>query len=52
MVSPFVAPGSFNDTGYNHYSLLRTIEDTFGLIPLGYARDARGFGTDVYGVKQ
>jgi phospholipase C len=52
VVSPFVTPGSFNDTGYNHYSLLRTIENTFGLSPLGYAQDARGFGTDVYGVKK
>lgn len=52
VVSPFVAPGSFNDTGYNHYSLLRTVEDAFGLSPLGYARDARGFGGDVYGVRK
>ncbi len=52
VVSPFIAPGSFNDTPYNHYSLLRTIENTFGLSPLGYATDARGFGTDVYGVRR
>ena len=49
LLSPFITPGTWNDTGYNHYSLLRTIEDTFGLSPLGYAQDARGFGTDVYG---
>ena len=48
-LSPFITPGTWNDTGYNHYSLLRTIENTFGLSPLGYARDARGFGTEVYG---
>jgi hypothetical protein len=29
--------------------LLRSIEDTFGLQPLGYASDARGFGYDVFG---
>jgi hypothetical protein len=52
VVSPFVAPGSFNTTPYNHYSLLRTIENTFGLGPLGYAQEARGFGTDVYGVSR
>ena len=52
VVSPFVAPGSFNDTPYNHYCLLRTIENTFGLAPLGYAQTARGFGTDVYGVQR
>ncbi|MGZ4616710.1 MAG: alkaline phosphatase family protein, partial [Actinomycetes bacterium] len=40
VVSPFVTPGSWNDTAYNHYSLLRTIEDTFDLPPLGYAADA------------
>jgi len=49
LVSPFLEPGTINDTGYNHYSLLRTIEDTFGLAPLGYAQTARGFGYDVWG---
>jgi phospholipase C len=49
VLSPFTTPGTTNDTPYNHYSLLRTIEDTFGLAPLGYAQDARGFGADVLG---
>ena len=49
VVSPYVTPGTWNDTGYNHYSLLRTIEDTFGLAPLGYAGTGRGFGYDVWG---
>jgi phosphatidylinositol-3-phosphatase len=49
LVSPFITKGSFNDTAYNHYSLLRTIEDLFGLAPLGYAQDARSFGLDVFG---
>ena len=49
LVSPFLKPGTLNNTGYNHYSLLRTIEDTFGLAPLGYAGTARGFGYDVWG---
>jgi len=49
VVSPFVKPGSWNNTAYNHYSLLRTVEDLFGLRPLGYAKTARGFGYDVYG---
>jgi hypothetical protein len=48
LVSPFIKPGTKNSTGYNHYSLLRTIENAFGLSPLGYAADARGFGTDVW----
>jgi len=49
LVSPFLTPGTLNNTGYNHYSLLRTIENTFGLAPLGYAQNARGFGYDVWG---
>jgi len=49
LVSPFLRPGTINNTAYNHYSLLRTIEDGFGLAPLGYAQDARGFGYDVWG---
>ena len=48
-VSPFIKRGSLNDTSYNHYSLLRTIEDLFRLAPLGYAKDARSFGPDVFG---
>jgi len=48
LVSPFLEPGTLNNTGYNHYSLLRTIENTFGLAPLGYAETARGFGYDVW----
>jgi hypothetical protein len=48
VLSPFVTPGSINDTPYNHYSLLRTVEDLFGLPPLGYAQDAHGFGSDVF----
>jgi hypothetical protein len=49
LVSPFIKAGTWNDTGYNHYSLLRSVEGFFGLAPLGYAADARGFGTDVWG---
>jgi hypothetical protein len=37
VVSPFVTPGTVDDTPYNHYSLLRSIEDVFGLAHLGYA---------------
>ena len=51
VVSPFVAPGSWNNTAYNHYGLLRTIEDTFGLAPLGYGGSVRGFGFDVWGAR-
>jgi hypothetical protein len=50
VISPFVTPGTTSDTPYNHYSLLRTVEDLFGLSHLGYA-GANGlapFGADVF----
>jgi hypothetical protein len=37
LLSPFVKPGTTNQESYNHFSLLRTIEDLFGLKHLGYA---------------
>src|SRR3954447_20778753 len=51
VVSPYVVPGSMNATSYNHYALLRSVEDIFGLGYLGYAGQAglRAFGDDVYG---
>ncbi|HEX4508271.1 MAG TPA: alkaline phosphatase family protein [Alphaproteobacteria bacterium] len=50
LVSPFIAPGTVSDVPYNHYSLLRSIEDMFGLDHLGYAGQAglKPFGTDVF----
>jgi phosphatidylinositol-3-phosphatase len=40
LLSPFVKPGSTSDVGYNHYSLLRSLEDIFKLDGhLGYAAD-------------
>jgi hypothetical protein len=40
LISPFVKPGSVNETvTYNHYSLLLTIEELFGLEKLGYANE-------------
>ncbi|MCU1354429.1 MAG: phosphoesterase [Acidimicrobiales bacterium] len=50
VLSRWVAPGSTSTTPYNHYGLLRTIEDLFGLPYLGYA-DSPGvhsFGRDVF----
>jgi hypothetical protein len=43
LISPFIKAGSVSDTPVNHYDLLRSIEDFFGLAPLGYAKDAKGF---------
>jgi hypothetical protein len=48
LLSPFIRPGTKNDHAYNHYSLLRSVEDIFGLPALGYARHSLGFGRDVY----
>ena len=50
LVSPFTAPGTVSNAPYNHYSLLRSIEDWFGLPHLGYAAapDLRAFGADVF----
>jgi hypothetical protein len=50
LLSPFIAPGTVSAEQYNHYSLLRSIEDVFGLPHLGYAAASglRPFGADVY----
>ena len=37
LLSPFIKAGSVDKTAYNHYSLLRSLEDIFGLSHLGYA---------------
>jgi hypothetical protein len=37
LLSPFVKSGATNQEPYNHFSLLRTFEDLFGLAHLGYA---------------
>jgi hypothetical protein len=40
LISPFVQPGTLNETSYsNHYTLLLTIEELFGLEKLGYANE-------------
>jgi len=49
-LSPFIRPGTVSSVPYNHYSLLRTVEDIYGLPYLGYAGepDLRSFGPDVF----
>jgi len=51
LLSPFVKPGTVSKTPYNHYALLRTVEDFFGLDHLGYAAQPglKTFGADVFG---
>ncbi|WP_226761413.1 alkaline phosphatase family protein [Arthrobacter sp. SO3] len=50
VLSPFTKGGTWSTTPYNHYSLLASIEDTFGLPYLGYAGTPglNRFGLDVY----
>jgi hypothetical protein len=52
LLSPFVRPGSTSDTGYNHYALLRSLEDIFKLHEhIGYAADdpAANYFLDTFG---
>jgi hypothetical protein len=52
LLSPFIAPGSTSHTPYNHYSLLRSLEDIFRLDGyLGYAANdpAKGYVLDTIG---
>jgi hypothetical protein len=50
VLSRFVRPGTVSDEPYNHYSLLRTFEDLYGVTYLGYAGQdgLRAFGVDVF----
>jgi hypothetical protein len=50
LLSRFIKPGTISNVPYNHYSLLRSIEDMFGLAHLGYAGRAglASFGKDVF----
>jgi len=54
VLSPFVAPGTVSNVAYNHYSLLRSIEDLLGITTggtdghghIGYAAMATGARQD------
>jgi phosphatidylinositol-3-phosphatase len=51
LISPYVKPGSVNETSYyNHFSLLHSLEELFGLQPLGYAANPAltGFESSLY----
>jgi hypothetical protein len=50
VLSPFVRPGTVSNASYNHYSMLKTIEEIFGLRLLGDARQPQvhAFGSDVF----
>lgn len=50
MLSPFIKPGTVSNTAYNHYSLLRSLEDIYGVSYLGEAAQSGlvGFGSDIF----
>jgi phosphatidylinositol-3-phosphatase len=50
LLSPFIRPGTVSAVPYNHYSLLRTVEDIFDVGHLGYAAEPglRPFGGDIF----
>ena len=50
VLSRWTAPNTWSTTPYNHYSLLASMEDIFGLPYLGYAatNSLNRFGLDVY----
>jgi len=51
LLSPFVKPGSSSDIPYNHYALLKSIEDIFQLgSHLGYAADNPRTGYHLAGI--
>ena len=50
LLSPCIAPGTVTNTAYNHYTMLGSVENIFGLLRLGYAGlpHSTYFGTDIY----
>jgi hypothetical protein len=47
LLSPFVKPGTVDESSYfNHYSLLLSIVELFGLERLGYTTDPSAVGFD------
>jgi phosphatidylinositol-3-phosphatase len=46
LLSPFVEPGTTSETYFNHFSLLATIEELFGLERIGYAAEPAITGFD------
>jgi hypothetical protein len=50
LLSPCIEPGTVSQTPYNHYTMLRSVEDLFGLPHLGYAglSGEQSFGSDVF----
>jgi hypothetical protein len=53
LLSQFIKPGTVTKRQYNHYSMLRSLEDLFGLGHLGFAAadGLRPFGDDLFNNK-
>ncbi|MHB1570312.1 MAG: alkaline phosphatase family protein, partial [Solirubrobacteraceae bacterium] len=50
LLSPCIAPGTVSDRPYNHFTMLGSVENIFGLSHLGYAGlpGERYFGSDIF----
>jgi hypothetical protein len=50
MLSPCIKPGTVSIVPYDHYTMLRSVEDVFGLSHLGYAGlpGGQSFGSDIF----
>jgi hypothetical protein len=48
LLSPYIKAGTKTATPYNHYSMLGSVEDLFGLPRLAEATGTRAFGADVF----
>jgi hypothetical protein len=50
LLSPCIAPGTVSQTAYNHYTMLGSVENLFGLSHLGYAGlpGETYFGSDIF----
>jgi hypothetical protein len=50
LLSKYIRPGTVTNDPYNHYSMLRSVEDLFGLSHIGDAQmpQVHSFGADVY----
>ncbi len=50
LLSPCIAPGTDSTAPYNHYTMLRSVEDIFGLPHLGYAGlpGETSLGSDIF----
>jgi hypothetical protein len=50
LISPCIAPGTVSDVAYNHYGMLGSVENIFGLSHIGYAAlpGQSYFGSDVF----